>query len=169
MLGGNSYLALCECVCVCVCMCGGIHSANLHMVSLKEHHNGLFLCGVANGSSPGLSRVVEIRQGQDASELALQANKRDIYVFTSCSIKRTKEQRVLWTMLLSLAHLQSHGPPGQNFKASNWLFSVPWPGRWKYGVRVWIRRGRIKIRMCVRTRVCVLCKGTCMRVCIYTN
>jgi len=43
------------------------------------HHNGLILCGVANGSSPGLSCVVETGQGQGALELALLANKRVTY------------------------------------------------------------------------------------------
>ena len=39
--------------------------------------------------------------------------------------------------LLFFVHLLSSGPPGQNFYASNWLFSVPWPGGW----RAWIRTG----------------------------
>ena len=54
---------MCVCVCVCVCVCECVRkgggAANLHMVGLAMRHSGLILCGVANGSSPGLSYVVE--------------------------------------------------------------------------------------------------------------
>ena len=66
------------------------------------HHNGII---VVNGGSTGLSHVVEISQGQGALELSLQTNKR----VTRC-IKRT--EHYLRTMLLSLTHFLSRGPPG---------------------------------------------------------
>ena len=56
--------------------------------------------------------------------------------YTSCSTRRTKDQRVLRTTLLSLANLPSHGPPGQNFHASNWSFNIPWLGGWMCHVGV---------------------------------
>ena len=54
-----------------------------------------------------------------------------IHMYTLCSMRRTKDQRVFRTTLLSLAHLPvpSCGPPGQNFYAY-WLFSVPRPDGW---------------------------------------
>jgi len=75
------------------------------------HHNGLILCGVANGSSPGLSCVVETRQGQGALEFALLANK-----------------RVTYTSRYPCIHLMQHKT--QIFHASNWLFCVTWKGMW---------------------------------------
>jgi len=111
---------VCECVC-CHPPCGGPGNALL------------ICCGVANGRNPGLSRVVETRLGQGA----LQAIKRASYpwhAYTSCSTKRTEDQRALRTTLLSLAHLPSRCPPGQNFYTSNRLFSHnaimkwSWPG-----------------------------------------
>ena len=44
-------------VCVCVCC---PRAANLHMADPEMHHDRLLLCGVANGSSLGLSHVVEV-------------------------------------------------------------------------------------------------------------
>ena len=35
------------------------------------------------------------------------------HTYTSCSTIKTRDQRVLGAMLLSLAHLLSCGPPGQ--------------------------------------------------------
>ena len=67
------------------------------------HHNGII---VVNGGSTGLSHVVEISQGQGALELSLQTNKR-----VTRYIKH-----YLRTMLLSLTHLLSRGPAGQNLK-----------------------------------------------------
>jgi len=58
---------LCVCVCVCMFVCVHLrmyvwaHAANLLVVSLEMHHNGLLHYGVANSSSPGLSHVVETR------------------------------------------------------------------------------------------------------------
>ena len=58
------YMRVCVCaVCVCVlCACVNC-AAILYMVGLAMHHRGLILCGVANGSSPIPSHVVETRQG----------------------------------------------------------------------------------------------------------
>ena len=78
---------------MCVGGRGEVCAANLLMVGLKMHHNGLIYCGGANGSSPGFSYMVETRkgrgEGQGALELALQA-KRVTHAYTSC-IKRTKQ------------------------------------------------------------------------------
>ena len=53
-------------------------------MGLEMHHNGLILCDVANGHSPGLNHVVETRQGLGVLELTLQANKRFTHSCTSC-------------------------------------------------------------------------------------
>ena len=60
---------MCACVRVCVC------AAKLFVVGLEMHHTRVICCGVGNGSSPGLSHLVETRLCQSALELALQANK----------------------------------------------------------------------------------------------
>jgi len=69
------------------------------------------------------------------------------------------------TTLLSSANLPSHGPPGQNFYASNQLFSIPWLGGWMchMGVvgldkdRQWKAKGT-----CVSMRACVC-------TCVWSN
>ena len=82
-------------MCVCVCVCARarvwVHAANLPKVGLEMHHNGLICCGVVNGSSPGHT----------------------LHVTHDCTSCRTKDQRVLRTMLLSLDHLLSRGQPDQ--------------------------------------------------------
>ena len=58
-------------------MCpSAFRAVNLNLVGPVMHYNGLIIFGVANGSSPGLSHIVETKQGQSTLELALQAIKR---------------------------------------------------------------------------------------------
>ena len=54
----------------------------------------LILSGIANGSTPGLSCVVETRQGQGTMELTLQANKRVTHAYTSCNACTLEDQTV---------------------------------------------------------------------------
>ena len=139
--------------CICVSLCAWVRAANILVVGMEIHYNGLIGCGGANGSSPGLSHVVDTRLGQGALKLVLQANKRFTNAYTSCypyihfmlpihalhsawEEPRTVRQGVLRTMLLPLAHLQSCCSPGQIFYASNWLFSAKWPGDWLCHIRV---------------------------------
>ena len=61
----------------CMCVC----AANLLVVGLDMYHNELILYGVANGSSRGLSHVVETRLDHGALELALLANKRVTHAY----------------------------------------------------------------------------------------
>jgi len=105
-----------------------VRAASLLMVGPVIDHSGLILCGVATVIAAVLALAMWWRPGCSGVGLASQQKGIVTCTYTSCSIKRTKDQRVLRTTLLSLAHLPSHGLPGQNFCASNCLFSVPWPG-----------------------------------------
>jgi len=89
------------------------------MVGLKIHHNGVIRCGVANGSSPGLSHVVETRKGQGAlgAGLASQQKGYPMHILHAIhTFKQNKEDQGpegTQDTLLSLAHFPSRDPPGQ--------------------------------------------------------
>ena len=89
---------------------------------------------VANSSSPSLSRVVEIRQGQGAVDLALQAKKKVTHAYTLCNAytsafngpsSRSGPRYCPWLTSCHVAHLVNIS------KASTWLFSISWPGVWR--------------------------------------
>jgi len=88
----------------------------------EMHHNGSILCGVAKGRSPELSLVVETKQGQGALELALQANKMVTDAYTSASSGPSSSSRPRYFVLGSPPIAW---PTWSNFKAYNWLFSIP--------------------------------------------
>ena len=83
------------CVYVCACM---LPTSSWWAPNM--HHNGLILCGVANGSSPGFGRVVVTRAGSGCPAVGLASQQKGylcIYfmlpMHTPC-IRRTKQNQV---------------------------------------------------------------------------
>ena len=136
---------------------------NLLVVAFVIHHRGLVFCDVANGSSPNC--VVETRQGL---ELALQTNNRATPAYTTWNQLGSSGSRY-YCPLPTFCHERSTA--WSEFKASNWLLSIPSPGEWMYLIGRWGTEWRWFwtgsercVRACMYMSVCVY---VCLQCTVY--